>query len=79
MFNTEACIIRSTCPFCGTLNHIHALQFEFDAWQAGALVQDAFPTMSATDRESLISGLCPSCQESFFGSDEEDEDEDPEE
>lgn len=73
MFNTEACIIRSTCPFCGKLNHIHALQSEFDAWQAGALVQDAFPTMSATDRESLISGMCPECQSSFFGDDEDEE------
>jgi hypothetical protein len=74
MFNTETCIIRSTCPCCGTLNHIHALQSEFDAWQAGALVQDAFPTMSATDRESLISGLCPDCQATFFADDDEEVD-----
>ena len=74
MFNTEACIIRSTCPCCGTLNHIHALQSKFDAGQAGALVQDAFPTMSTTERESLISGLCPDCQATFFAEDDEEVD-----
>ena len=74
MFNTEACIIRTTCPCCGQLNHIHALQAEFDAWQAGALVQDAFPTMDATDRESLISGLCADCQATFFAEDDEEVD-----
>jgi hypothetical protein len=75
MFNPEVCIIRSVCPCCGELNHIHALQSEFDAWEAGARVQDAFPTMSATDRESLISGLCPDCQAIFFsGYDDEEVD-----
>jgi hypothetical protein len=37
-------------------------------------VQDAFPTMSATDRESLISGLCADCQATFFAEDDEEVD-----
>lgn len=69
----ETIIIRTTCPFCGSLNHIHAKQPQFDAWQAGALAQDAFPDMSVTDRESLISGLCPDCQALIFGSGDEEE------
>lgn len=73
MFNTEACIIRTTCPFCGTLNHTHALQAEWDAYVAGALAQDAFQSLSATDRETVISGLCADCQAKFFGDEEEDE------
>ncbi len=73
MFNTEMTIIRTVCPFCGKLNHIHAKQSEFDAWQAGALVQDAFPTMSLADRESLISGLCLDCQADIFDAEMEEE------
>jgi hypothetical protein len=30
--------------------------------------------MSATDRESLISGLCPDCQATFFAEDDEEVD-----
>ena len=34
------------------------------------------PTLSATEREQLISDICPACQANLFGEDlEEDEDE----
>lgn len=36
----------------------------------GALVQDAFPELSATDREFLITGLNPREQASIFGPEE---------
>jgi hypothetical protein len=36
-------------------------------WQDGALAQDAFPYLSADDRELLISGICPTCWEKSFG------------
>lgn len=39
----------------------------FLAYQEGALIQDAYPDLSATDRESLISQLCPCCQKKIFG------------
>lgn len=72
MFNPETCIIRAVCPCCGDLLHIHALVSQFEAWQAGALIQDAFPDMDATDRETLISGLCPDCQATFFAEEDEE-------
>ena len=74
MFNTESCILRSTCPCCGTLNHTHALQAEWDVYMAGALAQDAFRSLSATDRETVISGLCADCQATFFAEDDEEVD-----
>ena len=64
--------VESRCPFCG---HISTITCEMGAWfryMNGALIQDAFPTMDFHTRETLVSGLCLSCQESFF---EEDEDE----
>ncbi len=75
MFNTETIIIRTTCPCCGTLVHVHALESQYNAWLDGALVQDAFPDMSITDRESLISGLCSKCQAIFFNEEMENEEE----
>ena len=35
-------------------------------WQRGTLIQNAFPDMSADDRERLITGICPSCRKKLF-------------
>jgi hypothetical protein len=69
-------IVPCTCPFCGKVERIHISTPDFTAWQNGGLIQDVAPYLSAEERETLISGLCPACQDSFFS--EEDEDEDPE-
>lgn len=70
--------IMMQCPFCGKT---HSVNVEFDAWldyMDGELVQNAFPNLSPTEREQIISNLCPSCQDSIFGEvgAEEDEEED---
>ena len=46
----------TTCPFCGHENSINVREEDYSAWQDGALVQDAFPYLSADEREMLISG-----------------------
>jgi hypothetical protein len=40
----------------------------FRAWNAGVLIQSAFPWMKPEDREFLISGIRPSEWEDMFGS-----------
>ena len=63
--------IRIDCPFCG---REHSVDVEWKAWEAycnGAFAQTAFPTLSATEREQIISGLCPTCQQAVFGKGEE--------
>lgn len=40
-------------------------------WLKGAFVQNAFPNMSAGDREFLISGISPKGWEQTFGPDED--------
>lgn len=40
------------------------------AYKAGALIQDAFPFLSADEREFLISGILPDEWERLFGSEE---------
>lgn len=58
--------ILFTCPICGR-EHELIVDFEqYLEYQSGALVQDAFPHMSPTDRERFVSGLCPDCQEEVF-------------
>lgn len=59
--------IITQCPFCGATSEIEVEDFDgFMNYQMGATVQEAFPRMSATDREKLISGMCEECQAKVF-------------
>ena len=60
-------IIQSTCPFCGKTHTVEVEFTAYAAWKNGELIQNAMPNLSATEREQLISGLCPACQKSIFG------------
>ena len=70
---TEDLFIVTVCPFCGVKNIIKVNQKDYLDWQNGKMVQDAFPYLSADEREMLISGICPTCWDKYFGSDEEPE------
>ena len=54
------------CPMCNTYHTLTVELEQYLNYQAGELVQDAFPKMSPTDRERFISGLCPDCQKKIF-------------
>jgi uncharacterized Zn finger protein (UPF0148 family) len=72
----DSVIITNVCPFCGKEHNVEVSESAFYEWQSGALIQNAMPTLSATEREQLISHICPTCQDKLFGEDpEEDEDE----
>lgn len=58
------------CPFCGKEHSVMVDMEGYLAWQEGDLVQNAMPHLSATEREQLISHLCPECQEKIFGGEE---------
>lgn len=60
--------IAIQCPFCGETHSVEVWEYDFYDWQEGELAQNAFPYLSATEREQLISGLCPMCQDKIFGS-----------
>ena len=72
--NNKEVTIVTRCPFCGRANEVAVNETDYLDWQDGALVQNAFPYLSADEREMLISGICPTCWADTFG----DEDEDPE-
>ena len=66
----EVCVF-TTCPFCGHENEVEVNHMDYLDWQNGELAQDAFPYLSANEREMLISGCCPRCWEKMFWGDEE--------
>ena len=41
----------------------------FDAWDAGEPIQDAFPTLSADEREFIKTGITPQEWDAMFGED----------
>lgn len=76
--NNKEVTIVTRCPFCGRANEVAVNEADYLDWQDGALVQNAFPYLSADEREMLISGICPTCWASTFGDEDEDlEDEEP--
>ena len=59
------------CPICGIAHSVCVRSEDYDAWQAGALAQNAFPYLTAEEREQLISHLCPICQADIFGAEDD--------
>ena len=55
------------CPFCGALHYVEVPLAELEAYEAGILAQNAFKSLDATEREQIISHICPECQERIFG------------
>ena len=66
----EVCVF-TTCPFCGRENEVEVNHMDYLDCQNGELAQDAFPYLSANEREMLISGCCPRCWDKMFWSEEE--------
>ncbi len=71
MFPSSSKIIYTKCPDCQTPSAVVVDKASYDSWWSGTLIQDAFPGLSADDREKLITGICPDCWKKL-----EDEDKD---
>ena len=71
----EVCVV-TRCPFCGKGHEIEVNEMDYLDWQDGEHAQNAFPYLSANEREMLISGICPNCWDKMF---EQEEDENPDE
>jgi hypothetical protein len=59
------------CPVCGD---VAILQLDVEGakkYNQGAYIQDAFPNMSAADRERFISGVCGTCWSKMFPPEDE--------
>ena len=59
--------VAIVCSFCGEVHAVEVNLAQYKAWQNGELIQNAMPDLTPTEREQLISGLCPRCQAEMFG------------
>lgn len=66
--------INCTCPFCRKTHSVEVDYRSYISWQNGQLIQHAMPELTPTEREQLISGICPKCQQSIFAPPPEPED-----
>ncbi len=71
--NYKEVTVVTACPFCGHANEVEVNEIDYLDWQDGMLVQDAFPYLSANEREKLISGICPTCWDKMFPHKEDEE------
>ena len=62
--------IETVCPICHVAHEIEVPMDRFFLWKGGMSTQDAFPSLSADEREMLISGICPQCWDKMFGKEE---------
>lgn len=71
--NLKEYIIVTQCPMCRSISEIGVNEADYWDWQDGVHTQDAFPYLTAHEREKLISGICPTCWEKMFPPEEEEE------
>ena len=69
--------LMRTSPFTGKVNTL-ILPISPDtydqcvtAWQGGEMIQNAFPMLTAGEREFIKTGITPDEWDNLFGSDEE--------
>lgn len=73
--NHKEITLAVECPICHNFNEVMVNEEDYLAWVFdGMCAQDAFPYLSADEREILISGICPTCWEKTFGDEAEEED-----
>lgn len=66
----DAWVSGPMCPHCHVYHNVRVPAAEYAAWQNGALIQDALVSLTAEDREKLISGFCAKGWKALFGEDE---------
>lgn len=63
--------IVNQCPWCGKDYEIRVPYAGYIKWRNGVLIENAFPTLTTTERECIITGYCEACQNKLFGDEEE--------
>lgn len=64
---TSNIMVERKCPMCGNIHSALVSYVGYMRWKGGELIQHAMPEATPTEREQLISGICPDCQEIIFG------------
>lgn len=58
--------INKQCMMCKQNVEIKVKAEDFQSWQEGAFIQNAFPYLSIDEREILISNICGTCFDKMF-------------
>lgn len=61
--------VTSFCRMCDQSREITVPVDGYLAWRRGGYIQEVMPTVSAEDREQLISDTCPTCWDKLFPED----------
>ena len=65
--NNKEITLEKQCPWCGKTYRFNLPTEGYTNWLLNdMLVQEAFPNISLTIREHLISGYCEDCQDKVF-------------
>lgn len=67
-------ITTPSCPMCQRESVVTVPAERYRAWQRGMFIQDAFPELSADERELLMTGYHPECWDEDFAGDEDGDD-----
>ena len=59
-------VITCICPICGQEEEVPVYAEDYADWENGELIQNAFPYLSANQRERLMTGICPDCWDNLF-------------
>ena len=65
-------LLPPPCPRCGVQEPVFVDEHELRSYEGGALIQDAFPNLSSSERETLLSGYCSSCWDELFPPEDDD-------
>jgi hypothetical protein len=60
--------IAKTCPSCGEVHTLSVSFLGLSRFRSGTKVQDAFPSLTPTKREFMVTGICSDeCWTTFVG------------
>jgi hypothetical protein len=59
-------MVSKPCPMCNETFTAEIKGEELFAYNNGALIQNAFPNLTASERERFKSGYCGTCWEKLF-------------
>lgn len=66
LFENYLIEFKKTCPICGKQNTVKVHPASLMAYDNGARLQDAFPSLTPAEREIIKTGICQDCWDEMF-------------
>ena len=65
----DVLIARTECPACYHERNVTCVASGYADWVNGTVIQKAMPTLTTSEREALISGICDTCWDNLYSED----------